>query len=521
MNPTSRSIKQTTIAIALLVLVSKAIGFVREIVIAYRFGTGLEYDTYLIAISIPMALYTLIGYSFTNMFIPAYSQAVMADDRQTAFRSLAARFTVSLAAAAAVTLVLIAIAPYLLRLIAPGLPESRLDEAVLITRISSVIILFAVMEAYFRSALNAEKQFLLPAGAPIMANVVMIAAIVGFAGRLSTRAVLWGLVCGYLVQVAVNFLPFRRLGAGAVSLRLKFEKNMSAFFSAAVIILLIESAWQVYALVDRFYASSMPPGIVSALGYSYLLIMIPVSILAYALSTALFPYLSEAFAQNDPARSAHLLERGITVSLLLAVPATVICWVYCEPLVTVFFRRGEFNRQSVEYTSQLLKFSALGLSGQFLLWIMSRAFYATGRNGLLFWLVAAAVLIKIGAAAAMVGPFGFIGLAASSSISYSIGGIGSVVVAAISIARIDGRAVLVYVGKVGLAGAAAWGVAAGLTRLIPVDQGGLGASAAVLILGSAVTMLVFGAIAWMVNISDVRTSVNLLTRKGRYGDSAR
>ena len=521
MTSAARNIQRTTIVLALLVFLSKIIGFGREMIIAYRFGTGIEYDTYLIAISIPVALYTLIGYAFTNLFIPAYTQAAVAENRKAAFHTLAVRFTVSLGAAAIGMLAIIAIAPHLLRLIAPGLPDDHLAEAVLITRVSSVIILFAVLEAYFRSALNAEKRFLLPAGAPIMANIVMIATIVLFAGRLSTRAVLWGLVLGYLVQVAVNFIPFRRLGVDTISLRIRLEKKMGSFFSAAAVILLIESAWQLYALVDRYYASSMPAGIVSALGYSYLLIMIPVSILAYALSTVLFPYLSEAVARNDPAQTAHLLERGITVSLLLAVPAAIIYWVYCEPLVTVFFRRGEFDRQSVAYTSVLLKYAAPGLAGQFLVWIMSRAFYAAGRNLMLLWLVAGAVAVKIAATAVLVGPFGFAGLAASSSLSYSVGGILCVAVAAIYVARIDGRVLLIYVVKLGIAGLAAWGAAWGLTRFIPVNRGEFGPSALALILGSAVTLLVFGAIGYLMNIADVRSLPNLLTYKRRNDGLAR
>jgi putative peptidoglycan lipid II flippase len=291
---------------------------------------------------------------------------------------------------------------------------------------------------------------------------------------------------------------------------------MGAFLTAAVIILLIESAWQVYALVDRYYASSMPAGIVSALGYSYLLIMIPVSILAYALSTVLFPYFSEASARGDAARSAYLLERGITVSLLLAVPATIVCWVYCEPIVTVFFRRGAFDGRSVAYTARLLQYSALGLAGQFLIWIMSRAFYAAGRNLLFLGLATVMVAVKVGAAAALTGPLGFIGLAVSSSLSYSFGALSAIIVAAVCIARIDGRAVLVYVARVALSGAVAWGAASGLARLMAGGGGeGFGASIAVLIPGAAGTLLVFGAMAYLLNIPDVRALPRRLFDKRR------
>lgn len=510
------AIRRVTIAMALVVLLSKIIGFAREVIIASRFGTGIVYDTYLIAVSIPVALYTLIGYSFTNLFIPAYTQAAMADDKEAAFRSLAGRFTVSLAAAAVATVVIFAAAPTLLGWIAPGLPEVRLAEAVSIMRVSSIIILFAILEAYFRSALNAEKWFLLPAAAPIMANVVMITAVVAFSGRLSTGAVLWGMVLGYLVQVVVNYIPFHRLGAPVFSFRLRAEKAMGIFFSAAVIILLIESAWQIYALVDRYYASAMPAGIVSALGYSYLLIMIPVSILAYALSTVLFPYFSEASARGDAARSAYLLERGIMVSLLLAIPAAIICWVYSEPIVTVFFRRGAFDERSVAYTAQLLKYSALGLAGQFLIWIMSRAFYAAGRNLLFLGLATVMVAVKVGAAAVLAGPLGFIGLAVSSSLSYSFGALAAIIVAAVCITRIDGRGVLVYVARVALSGTVAWGAAWGLVRLMAGGGvEGFGASIAVLIPGAAGTMLVFGVMAYLLNIPDVRALPRRLFDKRR------
>jgi putative peptidoglycan lipid II flippase len=241
-----------------------------------------------------------------------------------------------------------------------------------------------------------------------------------------------------------------------------------------------------------------------------------VSILAYALSTVLFPYLSESFAQRDPTRSAYLLERGITASLLLAVLAAIICWVYSVPLVTVVFRRGEFNRQSVEYTAWLLKYSALGLAGQFLIWIMSRAFYAAGRNLLFLGLAALMMAVKIGAAAVMVSSFGFIGLAASTSLSYTVGAFLAVIVASVYITRIDGRAVLLYVIKVAAAGAAAWGTAWGVARLMAGDgRGGFGASITVLAVGATATLLVFGAAAYLLNVPEVRALPKWLVEKRR------
>jgi putative peptidoglycan lipid II flippase len=83
MGASPTSIQRVTVGIALLVLLSKGIGFVREIIIAYRFGTGIEYDVYLVAVSVPIALFSLFGYAFGNLFIPQYGYAVASGDKKS------------------------------------------------------------------------------------------------------------------------------------------------------------------------------------------------------------------------------------------------------------------------------------------------------------------------------------------------------------------------------------------------------------------------------------------------------
>jgi putative peptidoglycan lipid II flippase len=328
MSAPSQTIRQATVGIALLVLTSKGIGFLREVIIAYRFGTGIEYDVYLISVSVPIALFSLIGYAFSNLFIPRYSYAVSEPDRSRGLSVLWSDFNLSLLAAVAAMLAIIITAPHLLRLIAPGMDSRYLPEATLIIRVSSFIVILAVFEAFFRSVLNAQKHFLIPAAGPVLANVVLITSILFFSGAISTRAILYGLVFGYLAQTVLVYVPFRKTKIFEFFSFRIFHRHSGKFVTTAVIILIIEGASQVYTIIDRYFASSMPAGIVSALGYAYLLIMLPVAIFAYALSTAIFPYMTDAFAGKDHHKSSHLLTRGITVSLLMALPATMIFWVF-------------------------------------------------------------------------------------------------------------------------------------------------------------------------------------------------
>ncbi len=510
MNQRSESITRATLAIAALVLISKAIGFVREMVIAYEFGTGAAYDVYLIAVSIPVAVYALVGYALSNLFVPRYSQAAIAPDRPTALQSLWGDFNLLAAGAVAVMVAIIVAAPQLLRLIAPGLDVRYVNDATLITRVSSVIILMAVAEAFFRSALNAEKQFVIPAAGPIVANVVMIGSIALFSGRLSTRAILFGVVAGYLAQALVNFVPFRRLEiARFFHLRISARQRRT-FVAVAAAILMIEGSYQVHTIVDRYFASSMDAGIVSALGYASLLFLLPITIFAYALSTAIFPFLSDAFVGGDPKRSGYLLSRGVAVSVLVAIPTTVIMWLFADQIVTLFFQRGAFGRQSVINTAVLVRYLALGLIGQFLLWLLSRAYYAAGKLAILGIQVAVMLIVKVAAAVLLVGPLGSIGLAASSSISYSCGALLLLATAGRYLAPIDGRGLMRYVAKVVLASAAGGGAMYWWSRRVFVPADTTLALLSAVVSGVAVMVGVSAAVAYLLRVSDVREVVRLI-----------
>ena len=172
MSDKPHTIKKATIGIALLLLFSKGTGFVREILIAHRFGTGVEYDTYLIAISIPVAFYMLFGYALYNIFVPSYGYARTAEDKADALSRLWGDFGFSILGAVILATIIIVFAPQLNRLIAPGLAESRIPQATLITRIASVVLILSVLEAFFRSILNGEKQFIVAASGPFISNFV-------------------------------------------------------------------------------------------------------------------------------------------------------------------------------------------------------------------------------------------------------------------------------------------------------------------------------------------------------------
>jgi len=510
-----QSIEQTTIGIVLLVLISKAVGFGREMIVAYKFGTGIEYDTYLIGVSIPLALYTLSGYAFSNLFIPRYGHVTSGDDRRSGLRVFWTDVNLSLFIAVAVTIGIIVFAHDIIRLIAPGLDSAHVPDAVFIARVSSMIVVLGILEAFFRSVLNAEKQFLIPAAGPILANIVLIGVIIAFAGRISTHAILYGVVAGYAAHALLVFVPFSRTGIFRYFHASLFHQKTGTFLGIAAIILIIEAASQVYAIVDRFFASEMVAGVVSALGYSYMLSALPAAIFAYALSTVLFPYMTDASARADTDRSAHLISRGVSVALLLALPATMIYWVFSRELVLLLLRRGAFDMRSVTFTSELLRYFALGMSGQFLIWVLSRAYYAGQKYRLLIFQVVIVVAAKIICSIIGVNAFGYIGLAVASSISYIVGAAVLLAFTGRYLVKVDGGAILAYVGKVLIATAAGFAAGAALNTWLVAGTTEFGPLLIRAPFAIGVSLLVFIATAYVVNIPDVRNLITKVTRSNR------
>ncbi len=514
-----QSIEQTTIGIVLLVLISKAVGFGREMIVAYEFGTGIEYDTYLIGVSIPLALYTLAGYAFSNLFIPRYGHAVSGEDRRFGLRIFWTDVNLSLLIAVAVTFGIIVFAPDIIRLIAPGLDEAHIPKAVFIARVSSVIVALGILEALFRSILNAEKKFLIPAAGPILANIVLIGVIIGFAGRISTRAILYGVVAGYTAHAILVFVPFSRTGIFRYFHARLFHRRTGTFLAIAAIILIIEAASQVYAVVDRYFASEMAAGVVSALGYAYMLSALPTAIFAYALSTVLFPYMTDASAGADTARSAHLITRGVCVGLLLALPAMMIYWVFSRELVLLLLRRGAFDMRSVAFTSDLLRYFALGMAGQFLIWVLSRAYYAGQKYGLLIFQVVIVIAAKIVFSIIGVDAFGYIGLAIASSISYIVGAVVLLAFTGRFLVKVDGRAILAYVIRVLIATAAGLAAGSALNAWLVAGTTQFGSLLIRAPIAIGISLSVFIVTAYVVNIPDVRNlTAKVMWRNRDRGD---
>ena len=421
--PSIRRASATVIGVALF---AKGIGFLREMVVAAVFGTSRTVDVYLAALAIPALVGTVLAYSLPNTFVPLFT-AARAGERPGRH---AARVVVAIAVLA---IGVFAFAPAVADLTSRGFAAPERQETVFALRILAGSMIFLALEALLRSRLHAAKRFVRPGLAFACQSVTIIAAVALFPGG-GVRTLAVGYLVGTVAAVVWNLLPgpggLGRGGGEGVAVAgapaasdSGAPESVPAVASGAdpapsgpvgrwvLAVLLVDAASQLYGLLDRRFGSFLGEGSIAAVQYANLLTFLPMTILATGLSTAIFPFLSEAVLIGDRKRAGHILDRAVRWSLVGIVPVTVLLFALSEPLVALLFERGAFGADSRLLTASVVRPLAWGLMPGLFVTIAAKVFHAGRRWRPVMVSVGAGLLVKAVVSRAAVASIGVTGLA--------------------------------------------------------------------------------------------------------------
>lgn len=409
---------------------SRLLGLVREVVIADHFGASALYDAYLIAFFLPHALRKLLAEgALATAFVPLYARR-LAQGRAQADAFAGAVFGLALVVLPLTVLVGIALAPWLVPFLADGFGPEQRAAAVAWSRLMFPFLALVGWASLVAGVLNAHGQFFLPAFAPALFNVGVIASVLAFSQR-GGEALAWGVLLGGAVQLVVQ-LPALR---GRVCWRLRLRGawrdpgivDLGRMLLPALVGLAVV---QVNVLVDNKLASHLPAGGISALQYAIRLFQLPLGLFAVAVSTALLPRLAaraasessssvagKRLSQGRAAVVSKPLQQGVLACALILFPATVGLLLLAEPLIRLLFEHGAFTPEDTARTASALRFYALGLAPYGLTTVLTRAFYAQKDGKTPVGLSALAVTVNVALALALVGPMGVGGLALSTALA--------------------------------------------------------------------------------------------------------
>jgi putative peptidoglycan lipid II flippase len=364
------------------ILLSRIVGLVRNRVFAHYFGTSDAADAFNAAFRIPNFLQNLFGEGVLSAsFIPVYA-SLRARDRERDAAAAAAAVAALLALTVSVLVLAgILLAPWLIDVIAPGFEGEKRDATTRLVRVLFPGAGLLVLSAWCLGVLNSHRRFFLSYVAPVVWNLAIIAALVGFGGGIGqydlAMIAAWGSVAGSLLQFAVQLPTVLGLLGGfrpgpllAEPVRAVIRNFVPVFVGRGVV--------QISAYVDTVLASLLPTGAVAAVSYAQVLYTLPVSLFGMSVSAAELPEMASATG-TEAERAASLrgrLEAGLRQIAFFVVPSVAGFVALGDVVAGALYQSGEFTREMTLYVWAILAAASVGLLPSTLGRLYSSAFYA-------------------------------------------------------------------------------------------------------------------------------------------------
>ena len=374
--------------VSLLTLASRITGLVRDQLIAAAFGASALTDAFNVAFRIPNLFRRLFAEgAFSQAFVPMLARCRESDGDEATQRLIDAVATVLVWVLLLTCAVGVVASPVLVWLMASGL--EKFDLAVLMTRWMFPYIGFMSLVALSAGILNTWRRFAVPAATPVLLNLSVIAAAAWGAplfqrwGMEPILALAGGVMLGGLLQAAVQLPALHRAGVlpriGLSRSRVRAawaHPGVRRILGLMAPALLGVSVAQLSLLINTQIASHVAVGAVSWLSYADRLMEFPIGLLGVALGVVLLPQLAAAQGKGEFDRYSDLLDWGLRLVLLLALPCAVALTVFALPLVSVLFHIGAFDANDVQQTVRSLRGYGVGLLGLVAVKVLAPGFYA-------------------------------------------------------------------------------------------------------------------------------------------------
>jgi putative peptidoglycan lipid II flippase len=375
----NRQIARAAGTIMLAFALSNLIGLFRQILISRAFGTSSSIDAFYAASTYPNLIFNLIaGGALSSAFIPTFTGLLAKKDHPSAWKLASSISNLILIVLGLLSIVSALLAPQIIKtILAPDFPPDQQVLAASLLRILLIAPAIFGVSGLLMGILNAHQRFLLPALAPSMYWIGMIFGLIFLVPSMGVFGLAWGAVFGSILHLVVqipdllklpNRLYITTLGLDIPSVREVGRLMVPRLLGVGVV--------QLNFMVNVIIASGLAEGSLSAINYAWQVMTMPQVVIAQAIAIAALPTFSAQIARGDSHEMRSSLAATLRGVVFLSMPASLGLILLRDPLITLLFRRGSFNEQSVNLVSWALLWYAAGLIGHNVVEILSRAFYA-------------------------------------------------------------------------------------------------------------------------------------------------
>ncbi|HEY9547233.1 MAG TPA: murein biosynthesis integral membrane protein MurJ [Solimonas sp.] len=373
----SKSLFRASGVVAVMTLLSRILGFVREIMLAAAFGAGAGMDAFLVALMIPNFGRRMFAEgAFSQAFVPVFTETKTTQPHQSARDLVAVTMGTLGGVLTVVTVIGCLCAPLLVWAFASGFhadPEKAALSAGLL-RWTFPYLMFISLTSMAGGVLNAYGKFAIPAFTPVILNVCLIAS--AFVDSGSVYALAWAVFLAGILQFAfqlpslfkLRLMPMPRWGWG--------DARVRRIVGLMLPVMLGSSIAQVSLLLNSNLSTHLGDGPVSWLYYANRLMEFPLGIFSIAIGTAILPTLSAQFATQSTGNFSATLDWALRLMLVIGLPAAVGMVLFAGPLVATVYGHGRFSVDDVRMTTYALWAYGIGFIGFSLIKVLTPGFYA-------------------------------------------------------------------------------------------------------------------------------------------------
>lgn len=365
--------KKIGLILILLTIISKFLGFFREVLVSFYYGASITSDLYFIAILIPNTIFALISAGLIANFIPILTKIGLENAKlYNNFAVSTLNFTLI------ISTIFISIFyifdTHIVKVFVSGFDENQISLASSYTKITILSIYFLSIQLILSNYLNTKNKFYINVLASIPFNLVIMLSVV-ISAKTSEIILAYGFLSATLLQALLNFV-FSIKSNLKYSFTLNIDKHLKKLILLSLPIILGITVNQINVIIDRSIASNILVGGISSLTYSSNLTAFIIAVFVMTASTLVFPKISKLIEQKKIKEFVNTVEETVVVMIIILIPITTIFILNSTKIIQLVYGRGSFDAQDIKITSATLAFYSIGLLGIAIRELLSKAFYA-------------------------------------------------------------------------------------------------------------------------------------------------
>ena len=400
-------------------IISRLLGYLRDILIAVFLGAGPLADAFFVAFRIPNTFRRLFSEgTFNAAFVPSYSSLI--DNKKKSQKFANNIFTLLVIGLFFLVLIIEIMMPLFVFLIAPGFEGDyqKMELAITLTRITFPFLIFISLASFFSAILNSHNKFAVASATPIILNILLIGVLLF--GKILNDELVYYLsyavtISGILQLIFLYFFVKKYLSL-KISLSFKIDNKVKLFFKKLLPSIFSSGVTQINILVGTIIASFQASA-VSYLYYADRIYQINLAIAGIAIGTVILPQLSKHVQSNKKDKINLIQNKALELSLFLSIPAALALLIASEEIISSLFGYGSFNELSVMNSAKALFYFAIGLPAFSLIKIFSAFFFARHNTKIPFYISLTSVLLNVFISVVFFKEVGFIIIPIATTIS--------------------------------------------------------------------------------------------------------